>query len=515
MTPGAQRSLERATQLAVSHGANSIDTNHMLWALWLDEGNAAAVLSALGVRGEQIEIPFNSQTNQSLVSVETATMADAILLEARQFVRRFDPRSGELTSEHLLLALTVTDPARLRGLGITQERVIELIAPDHDTSSVPVGPEYQLGCSETTPPPDQQEPDPTNESPTITRDQTTEIYRTIDAAANRVREGLRVVEDYVRFVLSDRIINQELKSCRHLLSQVLSQLNNEVLVRCRNTLGDTGTSASTPHEHQRSSLQSLTAANMKRVQEGLRTLEEFLKLIQPDASASSAIEQIRYQSYTIEKAIATTVAANNVLAGRVLYMLVTEKVCQRPWKDVVIDALAGGVGIVQLREKALPDEEIVRRGRWLRHETEKSGALFIMNDRPDLAAATDADGVHIGQSEVSVAAARQVLGPTGLIGVSTHNTDQARAAVLDGADYLGVGPVFPTNTKEFEEYAELAYVTQIAQCTSLPWFAIGGINGANVSQAMSAGATRIAVSAAICGSSNVEKSAKLLVNTLV
>ena len=142
-------------------------------------------------------------------------------------------------------------------------------------------------------------------------------------------------------------------------------------------------------------------------------------------AASAKIEQTRYRSYTIEKALATTIAANQTFAGRVLYMLVTESLCRRPWKDVVIEALASGVNVVQLREKALPDVEIIERGKWLRQETSKAGALFIMNDRPDLAVATSADGVHVGQEEMSVSDARQVLGPAALVGVSTHNMQQA------------------------------------------------------------------------------------------
>jgi thiamine-phosphate pyrophosphorylase len=129
--------------------------------------------------------------------------------------------------------------------------------------------------------------------------------------------------------------------------------------------------------------------------------------------------------------------------------------------------------------------------------TREADTVFIMNDRADLAAATDADGVHVGQDELPVKEARAIVGPRRLVGVSTHSIEQARQAVLDGADYLGVGPVFPSATKAFDSLAGLELVRQIAAEISLPWFAIGGINAENIGAVLEAGATRIAVSHAI------------------
>ena len=142
ITPGAQRSLERATQLAVSDGADRIDTRHMLWALWLEEGHAAALLETLGVRRDQLELTIVVNSDSS-VALDAESMSEAIIQEARQFVRLFE-QSGELTSEHLLLALTRQSEAELGNLGITRERLVELIYPDRDTTSLPVAPEYQL-----------------------------------------------------------------------------------------------------------------------------------------------------------------------------------------------------------------------------------------------------------------------------------------------------------------------------------------------------------------------------------
>jgi thiamine-phosphate pyrophosphorylase len=160
-------------------------------------------------------------------------------------------------------------------------------------------------------------------------------------------------------------------------------------------------------------------------------------------------------------------------------------------------ALAGGVQIVQLREKEMPDRRWLEVARRVRAWTREAGALFMVNDRADLAVAADADGVHMGQDELPVKEARAIVGPRRLVGVSTHTLEQARQAVLDGADYLGVGPVFPSATKSFDALAGLAFVREVAAEISLPWFAIGGINAENIAGVVDAGASRIAVSQAV------------------
>jgi thiamine-phosphate pyrophosphorylase len=165
------------------------------------------------------------------------------------------------------------------------------------------------------------------------------------------------------------------------------------------------------------------------------------------------------------------------------------------------------VDIVQLREKSLPDRELVELGRRVCAAAHAAGKLFIMNDRPDLAVLTGADGVHVGQDELGIRDARRIVGPDRLVGVSTHTIAQARQAVVDGADYLGVGPVFPSTTKSFEGLAGLEFVREVAAEISLPWFAIGGIDAGNIEQVLAAGATRVAVSGAVCGAADPEGAA--------
>ncbi len=337
----------------------------------------------------------------------------------------------------------------------------------------------------------------------------TEVFRILDAAANRTREGLRVIEDFVRFELNDGHFSQILKDHRHKLALIVSELPASRLLAARDTLSDVGTTISTPAEYVRTSSTDVVAAAFKRVQEALRTLEEYSKIV--DQRLAPQFEQLRYQLYTTEKGVLRTNTARKQFEEIPLYLLVTASECKNGFETVVKEALDAGVQIIQSREKSLTDREWVACARALRKWTTAAGALLIINDRPDIALVVQADGVHLGQDELSVQDARSVVGPDQLIGVSTHSIEQARQAVLHGADYLGVGPTFPSNTKSFAEFPGLQFVREVAAEIQLPWFAIGGINTNNVADVKNAGADRIAVSSAICHSPTPGESTRQMI----
>ncbi|MBC8290135.1 MAG: thiamine phosphate synthase, partial [Planctomycetes bacterium] len=287
-------------------------------------------------------------------------------------------------------------------------------------------------------------------------------------------------------------------------------LDADSLVQSRDTQGDVGTTISTPQEMSRDGLLDVARAGLKRAQEAARTLEEYSKVVArpvDGAAAPGRFAQIRYGLYTLEKAILTAVSIGQRLEGRSLYLLLTRELCQLDWEIVLREAIAGGVGIVQIREKSMADGELLAHSRCVREITRESGTLLIMNDRPDLAVLADCDGVHVGQEELSVRDVRRIAGPDRLVGVSTHSIEQARQAVLDGASCLGIGPVFPSQTKQFEEFAGLDFVSQVADEISLPAFPIGGIDGENLDKVLAAGASRIAVSGAVCRSQNPRQAA--------
>ena len=171
----------------------------------------------------------------------------------------------------------------------------------------------------------------------------------------------------------------------------------------------------------------------------------------------------------------------------------------RPPSDFLCRArclLDSGVRLFQLRDKQLADRELLERARQLRSLLPSDG-IMIVNDRPDIARLSGAHGVHVGQDEVSVSDARAILGVGRLVGVSTHTIEQARQAVLDGADYLGCGPTFKSNTKDFSHFAGPEFLRQVAAEICLPAFAIGGIDLTNLRQVREAGFSRVAVGAAI------------------
>jgi thiamine-phosphate pyrophosphorylase len=280
------------------------------------------------------------------------------------------------------------------------------------------------------------------------------------------------------------------------------------LLAARETQFDVGTQISTERERSRESLGAVVLANLKRLQEALRSLEEYAKLHIPDQA--QAMERMRYQTYTLERMVLLGEQARSRLASVRLYVLVTGSQCWGSLEWTVREAIAGGAQMIQLREKTLSDRDLWQRARQVRAWTREAGAFFIMNDRPDLARMVGADGVHLGQDDVPVKEARRILGPDAILGVSTHNPEQACQAVRDGASYIGVGPTFPSQTKDFGELAGLEFVRQAVAETSLPAFAIGGITLANLPQVLAVGARRVAVSAAVCRSETTQAIARAL-----
>ena len=353
------------------------------------------------------------------------------------------------------------------------------------------------------------------------------VWRVLDANLNRSREGLRVLEDYARFVRNDANLSERLKELRHelvgtesLLPKLKSRRQHSdsvdaiapELLLSRDTANDVGTLISANAETIRNDMSDVVIANSRRVQEALRSLEEFGKLLAPEFAAN--IKQIRYRSYVLQQELACVVQATETpnlqtfrvrkLRDAVLYVLITESVCRLPWQRVVEAAVRGGADVLQLREKHLSDRELLFRARWMADACREADRLFIVNDRADLAVAANADGLHVGQDEIRAADARAVLRPDQILGISTHTIQQAQVAQSDGADYIGVGPTFPTNTKSFSEFPGLPLVKEVSHHLQIPAFAIGGIGLSNLEAVLEAGGIRVALTSSVAGSENPE-----------
>lgn len=333
------------------------------------------------------------------------------------------------------------------------------------------------------------------------------ILRLLDANANRAREALRVLEDYARFVLNDSSISASLKDIRHELTKVLSPVLETAILH-RDIAADVGVDNKTQSELSRQDLSHVVTVSGKRLGEALRSIEEFFKT--QSATDARKIELLRYRFYAIEQALARTLHVGSRFSEVRLYVLITESLCRRPWLEVVEQAIAGGADCIQLREKDLEGAELLARAKQLVALCRKHGVLSIINDRPDLAILSDADGVHVGQEDLPADQVRKLLGAEKIVGVSTHRIEQARKAVLDGANYIGVGPFFRSSTKPRDFLPGPAYAREVASSIGIPAVAIAGINAQNVDEVLESGLKAVAVSSAVIASDDVRSATEAL-----
>ncbi len=217
---------------------------------------------------------------------------------------------------------------------------------------------------------------------------------------------------------------------------------------------------------------------------------------------------MRYRFYAIEQTMALAMRPATRMAGVRLYVLITESACRGDWLDTARAAIRGGADCLQLREKSLEGGEFLRRARAFVALCREHGVISIINDRPDIALLANADGVHLGQHDLPATEARKLMGREKIIGVSTHQIEQARQAVADGADYIGVGPVFRSSTKPREFLPGLEYAGQVAREIQIPAVAIAGITEQNVDQVLATGLRAVAVTAAIVGCEDAESAAR-------
>lgn len=321
------------------------------------------------------------------------------------------------------------------------------------------------------------------------------LVRILDANANRAAEGLRVVEEYLRFVLEDKHLTSLYKQLRHGLAELVQRIPASDRYSARDTQSDVGTTITSADEYLRGTAEDVAEASHKRVEQALRCLEEYAKPLYPQLAPH--FERLRYDLYTLARAVALTRFSRERLLAAKLYVLVDAGSDEREFAQRAETLVTAGVHILQLREKNLPDRELLTRARRLRQITRGTSTLFVMNDRPDLTVLADADGVHVGQSELSVKDARAIVGPDRLVGVSTHSIEQARQAVLDGANYIGCGPTFPSGTKYFDDFPGLDFLRHVAAEISLPAFAIGGITLKALDEVLATGMRRVAISGGV------------------
>ncbi len=332
--------------------------------------------------------------------------------------------------------------------------------------------------------------------------------RILDANANRAREALRVMEDYARFGLDDPWLAKQLKSMRHDLAASLDHRSLNRIIRARDVEADVGRDIRTASEYRRTDARDGVTAAAKRATEALRSLEEYAKTI-PRAPAGE-FERLRYRLYELDRALAIRIDARQRLADLRLYVLLTGAWCSTDWHTAARRAIDGGADCIQLREKNLTDRRFLDRARSVAALCRDAGVLFIVNDRPDIARLSGAQGVHLGQDDFNISDARRIAGPALIVGVSTHSIEQVRTAAAQSPDYIAVGPMFPSPTKPQQSIPGPELLTVALTETSLPLLPIGGINPETIDTLLSAGATRVCVCAAVVAQPDIVEAARTL-----
>ncbi len=550
-TPAARRALEAASHWTSCDNPNGIAPAELLMGLLAEaECRAAVMLAARGVDAPLVrqrwpDLQFSGQVLGRRADEFSDGVSQAFAAAAARLIDY--PPPLVLATEHLLLGLVASPSEISQWLGEYGLVANALEAEIHRLAGHQPGPlamdAVEISAEQTEPhilplsaaelsgegdamsfaaanARVQSAPEPgrpiASPLPTLegTRNERTALFRILDAAANRAREGLRVLEDFVRFALDSEALTFECKQLRHALAAELARIDLAELLAARNTTADVGTQLTADSERRRVRLEGVATANIKRVQESLRSLEEFGKVV--DADFGAAMKQLRYRTYTLERAVSDGPSSLKQIEQARLYVLIDGRASNDEFVALAQALVTAGVDVVQLRDKRLNDRQLLGRARQLREITRAAGVLFIMNDRADLAVVAGADGVHVGQEELSVQEARAIVGTRSIVGVSTHSLAQAKQAAEDGADYIGVGPTFASTTKRFEstQLTGLDLLSAVAAEIRVPAFAIGGVDATNLADVVAAGFSRIAVSGAIVAAADPSAAARNLRTTL-
>ena len=343
-----------------------------------------------------------------------------------------------------------------------------------------------------------------------------QTLRIIDASLNRLGEGLRFLEDLARLQLDDTPLTQQLKTMRHRLLKSDWAFNQQLL-QARNSTSDVGIDMEVPGEEKQRELPTMLVANARRAQESLRTLEEISKF--PGASPEldpEKFKQARFKLYTIEQNLLSRLLRRDKaeLITRLYTIIDTRALKGRTHLELASHVIGGGAKIIQLRDKLLSKRELLIAAQQLRSLCTEHSVLFIINDYLDIALATDADGLHLGQNDLPIKVARRLLPIDKILGSSVTTVDQATTAEAEGADYIAVGSIYPTTHKETATVVGLERLRQVRQITSLPLVAIGGINKDNAAEVMAAGANSVAVISAVLEANTPEEAARQIIDSL-
>jgi len=338
--------------------------------------------------------------------------------------------------------------------------------------------------------------------------------RIIDANLNRVGESLRLLEDLARLMLNNATLAKQLKAMRHEL-EVRELSVKKQLLQARNAEGDVGINIEAPEQVEGRDLPATVVANTRRVQQSLRVIEELAKI--PSIKLDpEKFKKARFSLYTIERdLISKLLRKDKVERISGLYVIIDAQFLRgRSHIDVAAQAIEGGAKVIQLRDKTMPKRELLPIALELKSLCAENNVLFIVNDHLDIALAADADGLHLGQDDLPIPVARRLLPIEKIIGCSVTTVAQAITAESEGADYIAVGAIYPTMSKEAVEVVGLERLCLIRNEVRLPLVVIGGITQDNVAEVLAAGANSVAVISAILEAESPKEAARQIVDRL-
>ncbi len=345
-------------------------------------------------------------------------------------------------------------------------------------------------------------------------DSLNQTLRIVDANLNRIGESLRLLEDVARLLLNDATLTERLKAMRHELATKKLSIKKQFL-QARDAESDIGINIEVRQQTKERELPATIIANARRTQESLRVIEELSKIPGIDLDPDK-FKKARFRLYDIERALMSKLLRKEK-AERIskLYAIIDTRFLKgRSHEDIAAQMLEGGARIIQLRDKTMSKKELLPVAQRLKSLCAENDALFIINDQLDIALAADADGLHLGQDDLPVKVARRLLPIDKIIGCSVTNVAQAVVAESDDADYIAVGAIYPTPSKEEIDVVGPEAVKAIKKEISLPLVAIGGITKDNAEAVLAAGADSIAIISAILQAESPKEATRQIIDKL-
>ena len=334
------------------------------------------------------------------------------------------------------------------------------------------------------------------------------IFQIIDANLDRAREGLRVIEDWARFGLGNKECVKRIKNFR----QILGKNHLDIYKESRNNIEDQSKGLIHQEQINRKTPEQILSSNSARVQEALRVIEEFSRI--HNNGLSKLASEIRYEIYSLEIELlnlSKRKKLGEIIKENDLYVITDQK---ENLLGILEEVLIAGVKMIQHRFKNGTDKDNLDEAIKIKNLCKKYNSLFIINDRVDIALASDADGIHLGQNDLDLKNARKLLGFSKIIGISANNKIDISNAQRDGCDYIGIGPVFPSTTKKGKKPLGIEKIKTLTKDLEIPWFAIGGITKNKITYLKSNGFQKVALVSELMNSEDPKEDAIIILKEL-